>query len=167
MGLCGSGKSYIGEILRRRAGFHWYEADDDLTPAMRRAISRAESFTEAMRDEFFERVYRRIVEQSRLHPYVVVTQATYKRRHRELLKRIPGLEIVWVRSPLAKIVERLNGTEGLLNAEYAQAIERHFEQPDGNTLTIVNDEGEEKIVAQLMALFEQETGSSARLRVAV
>jgi shikimate kinase len=39
-GLSGSGKNYVGRILRDDFGFLFYDADTDLTPEMQDAIKR-------------------------------------------------------------------------------------------------------------------------------
>ena len=107
-GLAGAGKSYLGELLQRRAGYYWYEGDQDLTVAMRDYVGRGLPFTEEMRDEFFEQLFQKIIDLQKQHERLVVTQAAYKRRHREQLQTISNLQCLWVDCSPAVIIKRLS-----------------------------------------------------------
>ncbi|HSB94870.1 MAG TPA: hypothetical protein VLC91_00365, partial [Spongiibacteraceae bacterium] len=53
-GLAGGGKSYVGNLIGRLAGWRVYDADDDLTDEMKQALAEHRPFTPPMRDRFFE-----------------------------------------------------------------------------------------------------------------
>ena len=101
-GLAGSGKSFVGNLIGAHAGWHVYHADDDLTDEMRQALAEHRPFTGPMRDRFFAIVVERIRALQREHPRLVVTQAVYKRQHRDYLlaQKLPA-DRIYVGAPKA------------------------------------------------------------------
>lgn len=129
-GLAGAGKTFCGTLLSERLGYHCYDLDVDCTPAMREAIAQRRPFTDAMRDEFFAIVCERIASLRAQHPQLIVMQAAYKQRHRDLVKgRFPELEMVWIDAPDELICERLQARGDAVNADYASTIRSNFEAP--------------------------------------
>lgn len=139
-GQIGSGKSYIGDLLARQFGLHHHEADHDLPADMVNALRRHEPFTDAMRDDFAERIRARIASLARTHHRLVVSQALFKERHRTRLQTaFPDLQLVWVRSSPALIAERLRERTGhLASAYYAEVVNPGFEPPVGPHLVLDN-----------------------------
>lgn len=156
-GVAGAGKNWVAERLSARFGYHFYDADLDLTPAMRRAIERRELFTDEMRAEFFSLVADRIAVLRRVHPKLLVAQAAYRETSREFLRqRIPGLKLVWVCAPDRLILERLQLRDQGISPEYAAQIYRNFEPPPLDCPRIENDAGEARVIEQ----FQQLEGSA-------
>ena len=156
-GVAGVGKNWVAERLRDRMGYYFYDADIDLTPVMRAAITAKEHFTDSMRDEFFALIARRIAELRKIHPKLVVAQAAYKQRNRDYLSRaVPGLKFIWVRAPNELIIERLGRRGDWISPEYAAQIYRNFEPPKLPCLVIENDGGEARVLDQLQRLLEGE-----------
>lgn len=154
-GVAGAGKNWVAERLCARFGYHFYDADLDLTPAMRRAIERRELFTDEMRAEFFSLIAARVAELRRIHPKLLVAQAAYRKTSREFLQRqIPGLILIWVRAPDRLILERLQQRDEGISPEYAAQIHRNFEPPPPSCPSIENDAGEERVVEQFQLLLE-------------
>jgi gluconate kinase len=154
-GLSGVGKTFCGELIASRLGYFCYDLDTDCTPAMREAINQGLPFTDAMRDEFFLIVCRRIEELKKRHRKLIVMQAAYKERHRALItSRFPDVKMVWVDAPQHLIEERLRARVGAASAEYANRIRANFEAPvDGPRL--VNDVSEPgEICGRFQALFK-------------
>ena len=138
-GVAGVGKSFAGREIGLRSGYYHYELDQDLTAAMLKAISNQEPFTDAMRDEFFEVVQRRIQEVSVQYPKSIFTQGAYREKHRALLReRISGLECVWVQAPSDVVIERLRKRGESVSVDYAALIERNFEAPTTGKI-LLND----------------------------
>lgn len=155
-GIAGAGKSFAGRALAEGLGYHHYELDQDLTPAMRVAIAENRPFTEEMRDEFFEVVVQRIRDVLREHPRTVFTQGVYKERHRKFLReRVPGLESIWVTAPSPSILSRLLRRGDSVSAEYAALIERNFEPPQDGLILPNDDCSPADCCARFLALFRQ------------
>jgi gluconate kinase len=139
-GLAGSGKSYLANLIAQRFGYFNYEGDDDLTPSMKEAIRLGNSFNDQMRLEFFQVVAARILELSKVHRKIVVSQGLYKNLHRKyLLASIPNLQFVWVRASDDVILKRIRsrGDAGI-GEDYVKAIRANFEEPDLSVIQIDN-----------------------------
>lgn len=156
-GLTGVGKTYVGAILGERAGFHVYEADGDLPDAMREKVRRGEPWTEEEWTGFYVLIRDRIRELLKTHPRVVVTQATYRRDHRELIKtatdRPDDVELIWVVADRDINLDRIRRRNDYVTIEYFNLSLPFFETPPENTPRIVNNTDADEIVRQLTVLF--------------
>jgi gluconate kinase len=149
-GLAGGGKSYVGHLIGRLSGWFVYDADDDLTDEMKLALAEHRPFTEPMRDRFFAIVVEKILRLQQQHEKLVVTQAVYKRRHRDyLLARIPNIELVCVTADDAVIFQRINKRSDGITIESAAALRADFETATTNCKIIVNNGGAADIIQQL------------------
>lgn len=159
-GLAGAGKTFCGNLLAERLGYYCYDLDVDCTPAMRQAIAERRPFTDGMRDEFFAIVCKRIEELREKHLRIIVMQAAYKKRHRDLVTRqFPGLEMVWIDAPDALICQRLQARGDAVNADYATTIRSNFEAPSAGR-RLVNDVADShQIWERFQALFDAKTGA--------
>ncbi|CAA0120920.1 Gluconokinase [BD1-7 clade bacterium] len=153
-GLSGSGKSYVGNLISQLAGWHVYHADDDLTDAMLDALEQRKPFTSQMRDDYFDIVIRRINELHSVYDRLVITQAVYKQKHRQLLVDNCGdLEMVCVDANDTIIAERLLRRGNGCRAESAAVLRKDFESPNREYKMLVNDGNDEKIIRQLNSLY--------------
>ena len=153
-GLAGSGKTFCGNLISARLGYHCYDLDADCTPAMRAAISEGQPFTDEMRDEFFTIVSGRIRELRETHQKVLVMQAAYKERHRAFVaSEHPGVALVWVDAPDELITQRLQARGDAVSAEYATKIRANFQPPSVGP-RLVNDVADpEQVLARFIELF--------------
>jgi gluconate kinase len=153
-GQVGSGKSYVGELLQRRFGIPFYDADWDLPEALRNAIAAHQPITEAMRTEFTAAIVRRIalLEQGKKH--FVIAQALFKNRHREhLIQTFPDLTLVWVRSSPSVASRRLHERVGhIASSYYAELINPGFEPPTHPHALIENVQNSRQLVSNLAQL---------------
>ena len=153
-GLAGAGKTFCGNLISDRLGYYCYDLDSDCTPDMLLAISEGKPFTDEMRDEFFGIVSRRIGELKAKHSKVLVMQAAYKARHREIVaSEHPGLALVWVDAPDVLIAQRLQARGDAVSAEYATKIRANF-QPPRSGPRLINDVADaEQIITRFTELF--------------
>ena len=153
-GLAGAGKTFCGNLISARLGYHCYDLDSDCTPAMRAAIGEGRPFTDAMRDEFFVIVSDRIRELKGRYSKVLVMQAAYRERHRALVaSEHPGLALVWVDAPDELITRRLRARGDVVSAEYATKIRANFEPPKGGPRLINDVADPEQILVRFVDLF--------------
>lgn len=149
-GLAGSGKSFVGNLIAERAGWHVYHADDDLTDEMKLALAEHRPFTGPMRDRFFALIVDKILQLQLQHPRLVITQAVYKQQHRDyLLARIPDMELVCVNAEDATILRRINRRSDGISIASAAALRADFEAPVADCRIVVNDSDASAIVRQL------------------
>lgn len=149
-GLAGSGKSYVGNLIGERAGWHVYHADDDLTDEMKLALAEQRPFTGPMRDRFFALIVDKISQLQQQHVHLVVTQAVYKQQHRDyLLTHIPDMELICVGADDATIIQRINRRSDGITVASAAALRADFEEPASDCRIIVNNSDATAIVRQL------------------
>jgi gluconate kinase len=157
-GLPAAGKNYVGEVLAEEFGFHFHDADCDLTAEMHEAIRLGQSFTEAMRDRFYDVVIERIEELTVTHENVAVAQATFKEKHRNrILERFPQALMVLVEADEAVRIERLQRGNNLITADYARQIAKHYEPPTCDCVVLENNDGREAVVKRLADLLKLRT----------
>jgi len=66
-GVAGSGKSFVANLVGDLAGWHVYEADDDISDAMKLALAEHRPFTVEMSGEALGRVSVKIIELQKRH----------------------------------------------------------------------------------------------------
>lgn len=160
-GLLGSGKNYIGEILRDDYGMTFYDADTDLPPEMREAILRREIVPDEVRDRFFAVVVKRLAYLSQKDTPLVGAQALYKEKHRQLIQgAFPHARFILVQTTPELLESRLTRrNDRFVDLEYARKIAPLFEPPTLPHFVIVNDAGKPEIKRQLDRLLEAITAS--------
>jgi gluconate kinase len=128
-GLLGSGKNYVGEILRDNYSMFFYDADTDLTPEMREAIQQERLVPDAVRDAFFAKVVEHLRRLRTREERLVCAQAMYREKHRQLIRAVfPDAQFILVQSRPDLIASRLRHRQsGVVSLEYARKIEPHFE----------------------------------------
>jgi len=149
-GLAGSGKTYIGDVLSKEFGIFHYHADDDITPAMRNALDKCQSFTDQMRDDYFELLVGKIRRLQCKHGKLIVSQAVYKQRHRDFLQEeLPTMLMVHISCRDDVIQQRLQQRQVGAAIQSVAALKQDFEFPDSGVLQITNNPESESISLQL------------------
>jgi gluconokinase len=147
-GVAGSGKSFVANLVGDLAGWYVYEADDDISDAMKLALAEQRPFTDAMRDEFFTRISLKIIDLQKQHPKLAISQAVYKKKHRDFLQsQIPNMEMVCVIASDKCIFNRINRRNKGISHASAQALRADFESPEG--VVVENEIGQSEIISQL------------------
>ena len=153
-GLAGAGKTHVGRLVTRLSGRFFYDADDDISAAMRLALAEQRPFTEAMRDEYFPRVARRILSLQQQHGTLVVTQGVYKQRHRDyLLAQVADMEMLCVECSQVVLQQRLSVRAQGISSGSAAALLADFEQPPAGMKVLRNDGQDADIIRQLNAWY--------------
>ncbi len=156
-GLSGSGKNYVGRILRDDYSMYFYDADTDLTPEMQDAIRRQSIIPDAARDAFFRQLVERIRELRTREDRLVVSQAIYKEKHRELIRAyFPDARFIWVRAPPGVIAERLaRRTDNPATLAYAEKILAIFEPPRISHFVLDNASDRSEVKRQIEEILAQ------------
>lgn len=157
-GLLGAGKNFVGKIFAEEFSFTFYDADQDLTPAMKDAIANHRQFTEEMRDEYFEIVIRRIAPLKQEHQKLVVAQALFKNRNRgQIMLHFPEIKFVWVQADELLLVKRLGERQGhRADTRYGEIVNQLFEIPNIPHEILINNEGKEEVIQQIARLLEKQ-----------
>lgn len=151
-GLPGTGKSFVGKILKEYFDFYFYDGDNDLTEEMKQAIKVQRVFTDQMRDVFFEKLIGNIQKIKSKHKKLVVAQTFIKEKYRlDLLNKIPKTKFILVETKKSIREKRLaRRTDSPLEMEYARKMVVNFDKPIINHLIVVNNvDGVENIKKQI------------------
>ena len=158
-GISGSGKSFVGQCLAEVLGWHVYEADQDITDAMRLALAEHRPFTNAMRDEYFTLLVEKIQALQAQYPKIIVTQACYKQRHRDyLLSHIDTCRLVHIHADETVILSRIKNRKHGISIESARALIDDFEFPVDRSQTINNNGSLKSLAEQALQLANKTTG---------
>lgn len=147
-GLPGAGKTYVGQILARERNYFFFDGDNVLTDAMKKAIATQTPFTDEIRDEFFTLLIAQINELVQEHKNLVVAQTFIKEKYREkVLQAFPQVQFILVQATDAirekRLVER---TDYPLDIEYSKTMVKNFEKPRIDHVIIENNEEGEAII---------------------
>jgi gluconokinase len=154
-GKAGCGKTHIGELASQRYGFHFYDADADLTERFREAIKHRRKVTDEIRDEYIERIIATIKRLRLTYRDICVSQALVRDKYRHrILDAIPNTQFVWVDAPDDIIAARLRARTGHpAPLAYAEMVNSAFETPSVEHVTLVNGTDQAVPAAQLDTIF--------------
>lgn len=141
-GCIGSGKSVVGQKLAEKANLKFYDGDWDLTREMKAYIACHEPFSERLREEMALILIRRM---EKLGDNFCLSQGLFRNKHREIIiKRIPSVIFIWVKSSRQAIEERLRvRLENIALSEYAKIVNPLFEPPSHEHVKL-NNTGSQK-----------------------
>lgn len=154
-GLPGSGKTFVGEVLQRHFGYHFYDGDTKLTEEMINAIDHKIDVTDSMRNVFFNNLSQEIRELRMAHKKLALAQTFIKEKYRELfLRAFPDVQFILVETETHIRENRLSKrVASPLDKEYARKISRNFEIPKVSHYIITNNvAGEESVKAQITSI---------------
>ncbi len=155
-GKAGAGKNYAARIFALAFNWHFYDADSDLTPEMLDAIRQRREFSDAMRDRYFAVVRARARELLEQHGKVALAQALFKNRNRQdFLDQFPCARFIWVDADRALLESRVLRRDNAVTLEYARKINAYFEMPDFDCYRVINNRGEQEILAQALAIMKE------------
>lgn len=119
MGVAGSGKSTVGQLLARELGWPFLDADDFHPPANRAKMSAGIPLDDADRAPWLATLHAGIAARSRRGESAVLACSALKRGYRDLLQReVP--ELRWV---------HLHGSPELLRSRLVQRT-GHYMRPE-------------------------------------
>mmetsp|Transcript_14100 Transcript_14100/g.26358 ORF Transcript_14100/g.26358 Transcript_14100/m.26358 type:complete len:195 (+) Transcript_14100:48-632(+) len=167
-GLPGAGKTHCGEVLKQSFGYDFHDADGWLPQDLKDSLSRGKGFTEEQRDRYAEEISKRISEvkqsearlareENRPARPLAIAQATFKQRHRDLIRRVhPDLVFVWVQANENSRVRRLRDREGVVDVALGCRMARDFEAPSQEPhVVLVNDMDDEPIETAFMKMLRE------------
>jgi gluconokinase len=128
MGVCGCGKTRIGELLAKKLGGVFEDADDFHTEAAKDIMRSGTPLTDADRWPWFERLRARIVEMRGVTPHYVLACSALKQIYRDRLRDGDGaddLQFVFLDGSFELIESRMARRKGhympvsLLHSQFA------------------------------------------------
>lgn len=151
----GAGKSYAGEVLAHRFGYHLFDGDTALPEEMKDALKREEPITELMRDRFADAMLRRLKELEKQYDRVALAQTFIKERMRaRVLEVFPDTVFFLINTPVDVRETRLRKRKDYpLDVSYARSMVAQFDPPDVPHTVVDNaTDGNEALIAQFAAI---------------
>lgn len=149
MGVVGSGKTTVGNLLAAQLGWQFADADDFHPQSNIEKISHGIPLNDADREPWLDRLRDAIVGWIADHRNVVLACSALKRAYRAKLKAGPEVRFVYMKGSAALITARLRARHGHFAGESILASQMaDLEEPE-DAVTINISESPEEIVAEI------------------
>jgi|SRR5215475_6027333 len=129
MGVTGSGKSTVGEMLAQRLGSEFADADDFHSQANKDKMHSGTPLTDADRIPWLNAIHEFLAAESAKGRNVVLGCSALKRKYRQILREKLAFQTVYLKGSYEVIDEHLHGRKGhfaddkILAAQFADLEE--------------------------------------------
>jgi gluconokinase len=149
MGVVGAGKTTVGSLLARQAGWEFADADDYHAPENKEKIRQGIPLTDGDREPWLRRLRQEIQNWIASGRNVVLACSALKSKYREELKVGPAVKFVYLKGDAPLIDSRLRARKGHFADDKILASQlADLEQPlDAVTVSI--DQSPEQMVAAI------------------
>ena len=132
MGVVGSGKTTIGQLLAQQLGWEFADADDFHPAANIEKIRHGIPLTDEDREPWLDRLRKSILDWIADGRNVVLACSALKRSYRQKLDAGPEVKFVYLEGSAALIAERLRLRHGHFAGEQILASQfADLEEPEG------------------------------------
>jgi gluconokinase len=156
MGVCGSGKTTVGQALARELGWRFLDADDFHPEANVAKMARGVALIDDDRWPWFDRVVAEMRRLSAMGQHAVVACSALKQAYRDRLASGGGVHVVYLKGDAATIEPRLTQRKGhfmpasLLPSQFAA-----LEEPRGAIVVDIAQPIEAQVAEIARALRER------------
>jgi gluconokinase len=112
MGTTGSGKTTIGNLLAKRPGWEFVDADDFHPPANVEKMKHAIPLTDADREPWLKALHDKIVEWNAEKRNVVLACSALKQSYRDELRASPAVKFVYLKGSYELFSQRVLARKG-------------------------------------------------------
>jgi gluconokinase len=149
MGVTGAGKTTIGELLARRLGWEFADADDFHLPANKDKIRHGIPLSDADREPWLKAMHDWIASAVAARRDAVLACSALKANYRQKLWTGAEIKFVYLKGPYDAIYQRLLARHGHFADERILASQfTDLEEPSG-TLTVDATQTPEAIVREV------------------
>src|SRR4029077_3899040 len=150
MGVTGSGKTTIGNLLARRLGWEFADADDFHSPANKEKMHKGIPLSDADRLPWLAAMHDQIAKWVAPNQNVVLACSALKQSYRQLLWNGPEVQFVFLKGTYELIAERLRARKGHFADEHILAGQfRDLEEPS-DAVAVDISVSPEKIVDEIL-----------------
>lgn len=129
-GLCGSGKTYVGERIAKYYSYDYVEGDSYITPSMKELIDKGEKVTSEARQEYMNTLQAELNKFVSENKFIVISQALYRNEYRIKFKNLfPDIRFIEVRADDDLCYQRIAERNDWITVEKAQKIRGSYEDP--------------------------------------
>lgn len=146
MGVVGSGKTTVGQVLAAAQGWDFADADDFHPAPNVEKIRHGIALTDADREPWLERLRAAIMQWISAGKNVVLACSALKRSYRSMLQVAPEVHFVYLKGSAELIAERLRSRHGhfagtsILASQFAD-----LEEPQDAIIVDINDTPERMV----------------------
>ncbi len=149
MGVTGSGKTTIGNLLAARLAWRFADADDFHSPANKEKMHKGIPLSDADRLPWLAAIHEQIAKWVTAKQNVVLACSALKQSYRQLLWNGPELKFVYLKGSYELIAERLRARKGHFADEHILAGQfRDLEEPN-DAVTVDIGASPEQIVDEI------------------
>jgi gluconokinase len=149
MGVTGSGKTTIGDLLAQRLGWEFADADDFHSAANKEKMHKGIPLTDADRLPWLTAIHDQITKWLALKQNVVLACSALKQSYRQLLWSGPEVRLVYLKGSYELIAERLRARKGHFADEHILAGQFRDLQEPSDAITVSIDASPEEIVDEI------------------
>ncbi len=150
MGVSGSGKSTIGQMLADRLGWPFYDGDTFHSAANIEKMSRGEPLTDEDRANWLSTLADLIRDQLAQNRSAVIACSALKQSYRDQLRVDPQVRFVYLKGSYDVIWQRMQARPGhYMKAAMLASQFAALEEPAG-ALTVSVEQPEEQILEQIL-----------------
>jgi gluconokinase len=131
MGVTGSGKSTVGEILRRQLGWRFFDGDDFHPPANIEKLRRGVALDDKDREPWLQAIRECIKAMIERRDSAVIACSALKHSYRQILQVNEEVVFVYLKADMDLVRERLKKRAGhFMNPDLLQSQFDTLEEPD-------------------------------------
>lgn len=149
MGVVGAGKTTVGELLAKRLGWRFADADDFHSHENVEKIRRGVPLTDADRIPWLDALRRAIGEWTTQGESVVLACSALKHSYREKLYA-PAVQFVYLKGSRDLILDRLRSRRGHFATESILTSQLEDLEEPRHALTVEVDKSPEGIVGEII-----------------
>jgi gluconokinase len=149
MGVTGSGKTTIGDLLARRLGWEFADADDFHSPANKERMHKGIPLSDADRLPWLATIHDQIAKWLALKQNVVLACSALKQSYRQLLWTGPEVQFVYLKGSYELIAERLRARKGHFADEHILAGQFADLEEPSDAVTVDIGASPEEIVDEI------------------
>ena len=144
MGVVGSGKTTVGELLAAQLAWEFADADDFHSDANKDKIRRGVGLTDADREPWLEHLHEMIADRIALGRNLVLACSALKQSYRQKLGDSPDIRYVYLKGSADLIAARLHARHGHFADEKILASQlADLEEPEGAVTVDISGSPEE------------------------
>lgn len=162
MGVCGSGKSTIGQMLARELSIDFWEGDEFHPAVNREKMSRGDSLTEEDRRPWLEKIRETIDQYLAREAGMIVSCSALTRKSRQILGTDrQEVKLIYLSGSESILTDRMRGRENhFMPVSLLRSQLETLEEPGpGDALIISVDADPDDLIREILSgLRKKETG---------